>query len=55
MVEVVATPTREEIMAAQTPRGGWTRDQLASWGVSWPLPKGWKAALIAKSETQGRR
>jgi hypothetical protein len=36
-----------EIEAAKTPKGAWTRDTLASWGVSWPPPKGWKAALIA--------
>lgn len=38
-----------EIMAAQTPSGGWTREALAVWGVSWPPPKGWKEALIAGS------
>jgi hypothetical protein len=35
----------EEIHAAMTPRGGWTRAQLATWGVPWPPPSGWKKQL----------
>ena len=35
-----------EIMAKRTPAGGWTRTQLAQWGVPWPPPKGWKKALV---------
>ena len=35
-----------EIESAKTPKGGWTKKQLAEWGVSWPPPKGWKRALI---------
>lgn len=35
------------IEAAKTPKGAWTRATLAGWGVSWPPPRGWKAALIA--------
>ena len=38
--------TAEEIEAARTSRGGWTRQQLAVWGVPWPPPKGWKQRLI---------
>jgi hypothetical protein len=38
--------TAEEIEAAKTTAGGWTREQLAKWGVPWPPPKGWKQALI---------
>ncbi|MEU3595148.1 DUF6083 domain-containing protein [Streptomyces filamentosus] len=38
-------PSPEEIEAARTPRGGWTRAQLAAWGVPWPAPKGWKQRL----------
>lgn len=30
----------------KTPKGGWTRDTLQMWGVSWPPPKGWKYDLI---------
>lgn len=40
--------TREEIEAARTPTGGWTREQLREWGVAWPPPKGWKNALAAE-------
>jgi hypothetical protein len=39
-------PTAAEIDAARTPDGGWTRDQLAEWGVPWPPPKGWRKRLI---------
>lgn len=35
------------INSARTARGGYTREQLADWGVSWPPPKSWKAVLIA--------
>ena len=38
--------SREEIEAARSSAGGWSRDQLAAWGVPWPPPKGWKRALI---------
>ncbi len=40
--------TRDEIDAAATPSGGWTRATLAGWGVSWPPPKGWRKALLAQ-------
>ena len=40
-------PTKEEIEAEMTPAGGWTRETLQKWGVSWPPPKGWKSAVIA--------
>ena len=36
-----------EIEAAKSPRGGFTRQILAAWGVPWPPPKGWRRALIA--------
>jgi len=39
---------RQIIEAARTPAGGWTKDQLASWGVSWPPKKGWKAELMER-------
>lgn len=32
-------PTAEQIEAARTPAGGWTRETLAAWGVSWPQIK----------------
>ena len=33
--------TIEEIMAARTPRGGWTKAQLIAWGLEWPVKSGW--------------
>ena len=39
-------PTKEEIEKAKTPTGGWVRETLEQWGVSWPPPKGWKKALL---------
>lgn len=41
--------TLKEIEAAKTPAGGWTKKQLAEWGVPWPPPKGWKEALTSAS------
>lgn len=47
-------PTREQIDAAMTPGGGWTRAQLAEWGVPWPPPKGWRKELEAKAKPEWR-
>jgi hypothetical protein len=38
-------PSPDEIQAARTPAGGWTKAQLAAWGVPWPPPTGWKEQL----------
>ncbi|WP_236788029.1 hypothetical protein [Amycolatopsis sp. GM8] len=38
-------PSPEEIERARTPAGGFTRAQLAVWGVAWPPPKGWTKEL----------
>jgi hypothetical protein len=38
-------PSPDEIQAARTPAGGWTKAQLAAWGVPWPPPTGWKERL----------
>lgn len=38
-------PSPDDIEAARTPAGGFTRAQLAAWGVAWPPPKGWKRQL----------
>lgn len=43
--------TREAIMSAQTPAGGWTKETLTAWGVAWPPPSGWIDRLLAP-ETQ---
>ena len=45
-----ARPTRAEIDAGRTPRGAWTKAQLAEWGVPWPPPKGWRKRLLAAVE-----
>ncbi|MCW1820804.1 MULTISPECIES: hypothetical protein [Mycolicibacterium] len=39
---------RAYIESRRTEAGGWTRAQLAEWGVAWPPPKGWKADLAAR-------
>ncbi|MEU4847960.1 hypothetical protein [Streptomyces gilvosporeus] len=41
-------PSPEEVAAAQTPTGGWSKKQLAEWGVPWPPPTGWRKHLEAK-------
>lgn len=45
----VVRPTAEEIESAKTANGGWTKDQLAQWGIGWPPPKGWRAALMTSA------
>lgn len=43
-----ATPiTWEEIDAARSPAGGFTRKTLEQWGVPWPPPSGWRDTLAA--------
>jgi hypothetical protein len=37
---------KEDIESRKTEKGGYTRKQLAEWGVAWPPPKGWKNKLI---------
>jgi len=44
--------SKEEINARRTAKGGFTRDQLSAWGVSWPPPHGWMQALIAGEERE---
>jgi len=41
-----------EIDAGRSPSGGFTRAQLAAWGVPWPPPAGWLHALLRKAEDQ---
>ena len=38
-------PSPAQVTAARTPNGGWTRAVLASWGVPWPPPRGWRKEL----------
>jgi hypothetical protein len=44
----VTIPTKKEIVKARTRAGGWTRKQLAEWGIPWPPPKGWRGKLEKK-------
>ncbi len=46
--------TKEQIEAARTPAGGWTRKQLELWGVKWPPHKGWKTRLQNGKDPNGR-
>ncbi|GGV91772.1 hypothetical protein GCM10010228_82920 [Streptomyces massasporeus] len=41
-------PSPEEVEAARSPKGGYSRAQLAAWGVPWPPPKGWKDELTER-------
>lgn len=47
-------PTAAEITDARTERGGWTRAQLAEWGVPWPPPRGWRKRLVASASMAGQ-
>ena len=47
-------PTREEIETARTPNGGYTKAQLAEWGVAWPPTKGWKRAITTDAAGGGK-
>jgi hypothetical protein len=38
-------PSPDQVEKARTPKGGWTKKQLAQWGVPWPPPHGWKKDL----------
>lgn len=46
--------SEEQIDAAKSPKGGWKRETLESWGVEWPAPKGWRKKLI-KNYAEGKR
>lgn len=48
----VERPTSTDIERAKTPAGGWTRAQLAKWGVPWPPPQGWLAILIENAPSR---
>lgn len=41
--------TRKEVYAKRTPAGGWTKAQLAKWGVPWPPTKGWIERLTGEA------
>jgi len=39
-----------KIESLKTAKGGWTKASLASLGVAWPPPAGWKKQLLDKAE-----
>jgi hypothetical protein len=41
-----------EIEAKMTTHGGWNKRQLATWGVPWPPPRGWKQWALEASRGQ---
>ena len=41
----------EQVEAAMTPKGGFSRKSLAKLGVPWPPPKGWRKALTERPVT----
>ena len=45
-------PSPTEIEARRTPAGGWTKAQLAQWGVPWPPSKGWRQKLVREWKEQ---
>jgi len=45
-------PSKEEIEAERTAKGGWTKATLAQWGIPWPPPKRWKEYLEGLSGTR---
>ena len=47
--------TDQQIEAGKSPRGGFTRKQLAAWGVPWPPVQGWRTALLAGRPIPKRR
>jgi hypothetical protein len=46
ILAVLPRLTPEEVEAGRSPVGGFTRKQLAVWGVPWPPPAGWLQALL---------
>lgn len=44
--------TAQEIESARTEAGGWTKKTLASWGIPWPPPRGWRAALEGRDPNE---
>lgn len=50
----IRLPSPDEVKAAETGNGGWTRARLASWGVPWPPPGGWRKDLERRWKEQNR-
>jgi len=47
--------TAEWIHAHKTPRGAWTRKQLAVLGVEWPPERGWISRVEGHTITEEQR
>lgn len=47
--------SREEVEAGRSPAGGFTRKQLAAWGVPWPPLAGWLQALLRGEDSSDAR
>jgi hypothetical protein len=45
-------PSPAEVLAARTPKGGWTKAQMIVWGLPWPPPKGWRKDLERRYENR---
>lgn len=41
----LARLTNDQVLAGRSPKGGWSAATLASWGVPWPPPHGWRRAI----------
>ena len=41
---------KEKIESLKTSKGGYTKEALASLGVTWPPQKGWKKRLLSEAE-----
>lgn len=52
MTKTLKRVTLEEINAARTPRGGWTRKQLEAWGLEWPVKSGWVRRLTGDDDAR---
>lgn len=46
---------RWEVEAGKSAKGGFTRKQLAEWGVPWPPPKGWRRRLEGREPRVKRK
>lgn len=53
--KIIGAVSDETIKEAMTPKGGWKAATLASWGVSWPPPKGWREKLVANHAAEINR
>lgn len=41
--------TKELLLKNKTEKGGWTKDQIESLGLKWPLQSGWQSEVIGKT------